>query len=229
MELGISVILTVGPDEAYKRYLNECIESILTQETFGEDIETVLVDDAAHLGSHLPVSHSIKYIKNVWNLGQAASINIAVASAKYDLVFIMGGCDDKLLPNCLKKMLFEWQGKQNKTACYTPTIITSEGEISNLPQGVWMMHRQLWAKLGGYPKEAAVGEVDSIFCSLMLKQNVVMHYVDDNQPLYWHREHPASLTANKSFMRNHIAMQIREMCTLEWADPVWRKGYGYEK
>lgn len=220
----VSVIVTVGPDPAYLQYLPECLESIYQQNI--PDMEIVIVDDAAHI-IDLPKHHGNKYIKNIWNLGQAASINIGVVSARNDLILVMGGSDDKLLPNCIQACLDSYQEhKQQRWACYSPMIITSEGETSNLPQGVWMFHRSMWAGLGGYPREAAIGEVDAIFCSMMLKQNVVMYPVG-NEPLYWHREHPAALGATKSSARHEAASIIRGMCTQEWKKPEWIKGYGY--
>lgn len=228
----ISVIVTVGPNPAYKSYLQECIDSISMQD-FKHAIEIVIVDDAAHLGGSLLIqapqyTRHHKYIKNIWNLGQAASINIGIANAGYDWIFVMGGSDDKLMPNCLKVCRDTYlQNNLAKWACYSPMLITSEGETSNLPQGAWMFHRSLWAKLGGYPREAGIGEVDSIFGSIMLKQGVIM-YPCGTEPTYWHREHPQALSAIKSSARHEAAGIIRGMCTQEWEQPKWIKGYGYE-
>jgi hypothetical protein len=115
-----------------------------------------------------------------------------------------------------------------KWACYSPVLITSEGETSNLPQGARLFHREMWAKLGGYPLEAVIGEVDSIFGTVMLKQNVVM-YSCGTEPTYWHREWEGALTHSKSARRAEISFLARTLCTHEWKDPRdWIKGYGYD-
>jgi glycosyltransferase involved in cell wall biosynthesis len=82
----ISVIVTVGPNPVYKNYLDECLESILMQDL--GPIEIVLVDDAAHLSEARYDSTLFTYIKPAWHIGQAASINIGIASAQYDWVFV---------------------------------------------------------------------------------------------------------------------------------------------
>lgn len=227
----ISVIVTVGPNPAYLKYLNSCLNSIWRQ-NINVPLEVVIVDDAAHLNDDYtcPFLNPLecRYIKNVWNLGQATSINIGIAQAKYDWIFVMGGSDDELMENCLSVCYDQMKASaENKWACYSPMLITSEGETSNLPQGAWMFHRSLWAKLGGYPREAGIGEVDSIFGSIMLRQGVIM-YPCGTEPTYWHREHPQALSAIKSSARHEAAGIIRGMCTQEWEQPKWIKGYGYE-
>lgn len=221
----ISVIVTVGPNPVYQQYLDECLDSIWNQQ-FGP-LECVIVDDAAHLSEARYDSTLFKYIKNPWNLGQAASINIGIAAASYNWVFVMGGCDDRLMSNCLSVCWDTYLSEgQKKWASYSPFLITSEGEISNLPQGAWLLHRDTWAKLGGYPVEAGIGEVDSIFGSMMIKNEVVM-YSCGPEPTYWHREHPEALSAIKSSARHEAAGIIRGMCTREWKAPTWIEGYGY--
>ena len=64
----ISVIVTVGPDPSYKKYLQECLESILSQGIF--PMEVVLVDDAAHLNEKEYREYTT-FVKNEWNFGQA--------------------------------------------------------------------------------------------------------------------------------------------------------------
>ena len=158
-------------------------------------------------------------------LDKRASLNIGIALSAYDLIFVMGGSDDKLLPGCIAVCLEEYQKTKSKNTFYFPVIETSDGIASNLPQGVWMFHKDLWRKLGGYPREAAIGEVDSIFCSVALKRGVIMQPCGDS-PLYWHREHPRSLTYIKSYARHDAAEIIRGMCTQEWEDPsYWVEGY----
>lgn len=234
----ISVIVTVGPHPSYKKYLQECLNSIHAQEGIAE-LEIVIIDDAAHIvpeESPWPAyariwkeeGRSETYYKNPWNLGQAASINIGIANAQYDLIFVMGGSDDILMSGCLQTCLKTWQDQNAKFCCVHPVIVTSEGETSTLPQGVWLFSREkVWAPLGGYPREAGIGEVDAIFCSVMLKQGVKMIQAG-GEPLYHHREHPHSLTATKSYLRHDAAGLIRTMCTNEWEDPTWRKGFGYD-
>ena len=208
----ISVIVTVGPDPAYLEFLDECLASIRKQAI--EGLEIVVVDDAAHL----PLIDADTYIQLPWNLGQAAAINIGIAQAKYDLIFVMGGCDDVLLEGCLDQCLEKYRVQNTRWACFSPCLITSLGERSTLPQGVWLFHRSMWAAIGGYPPEAGIGEVDSIFCSLMITRKVKLYDVG-KEPLYWHREHPKALTQNKSFMRREASGLIRTMCTLEWKQP----------
>lgn len=221
----ISVIVTVGPNPVYQKYLPECIRSIREQD-FEDQVEIVLIDDASHIDDNLYRGLDLTYKKLEWNLGQAAAINIGCLTAAHDWLFIMGGSDDRLMPNCLSTCFQTYQDHKTKWACYSPILITSEGETSSLPQGAWLIHREVWSKLGGYPREAGIGEVDSIFGSIMLKQDVVM-YSCGTEPTYWHREHPQALSAVKSSARHEAAGIIRSMCTNEWQKPEWIKGYGY--
>lgn len=220
----ISVIVTVGPHPRYKEFLAECLESIKIQQC-SVALEIVVVDDAAHL-DHLADNPDYTYIKNVWNLGQAASLNIGIASAQCDWVFIMGGSDDVLHPECIETC---WKrAKQLGTNnLYYPIIETSEGDKSSLAQGVWLLHRSLWAKYGGYPKEA-ITEVDATLCSLYLTKSVGFHMCG-TLPLYWHREWEESLTAVK--MRSVELMKIRDilrgMVITHYQTPFWVEGYGY--
>lgn len=221
----ISVIVTVGPHPRYKEFLPECLSSIQNQ-VCSVPLEIVVVDDAAHI-DHLREDPEITYIKNVWNLGQAASLNIGIASAKYDWVFIMGGSDDVLYGDCVETC---WEKAQQRgtEGIYYPIIETSEGEKSTLAQGVWLFHRSLWAKYGGYPKEA-ITEVDATLCSLYLTKNVAFHSCG-TYPLYWHREWEDSLTAVK--MRSVELVQIRDilrgMVISHYQTPYWIAGYGYD-
>lgn len=223
----ISVIVTVGPNPAYKKYLGECIDSIHLQEEGLGKLDIVLVDDAAHLDpTRVGFLWTSNYYKNLWNLGQAASQNIGVVLAKYDWVFMMGGCDDVLKPGCIEAC-WKQAEKSNfsKRTYFNPIIETSEGDTSNLAQGVGLFHRDLWYWLGGMPREAGIGEVDAIMTSLMLKKGVIMQPCGDI-PLYWHREHSQALTHTKSYARHEAAGIIRGMITNEWEDPsYWVRGY----
>lgn len=226
-DYDVSVIITVGPNPVYKQFLYECYSSITSQE-FSGTVEIILVDDAAHIAfdeMFLDSFFDWKLITNTWNLGQAASINIGCAAASGKYLLIIGGSDDRLLPGAIQKMYDTAESLRGKFCVY-PVLVTSEGETSDLPQGVWMLPKwDVWGWLGGYPYEAGIGEVDSIFCSVMLKNGVSMNRAD-SEPLYWHREHPDALTANKSSLRAQAAGIIREMCTKEVKpDPQWADSF----
>lgn len=221
----ISVIVTVGPHLRYQEFLPECLDSIENQ-VCSVPIEIVVVDDAAHLSS-IADNPAYTYIKNPWNLGQAASLNIGIASAKYDWVFIMGGSDDILYPDCVETC-WESAQKRGKNALHFPVIETSEGVKSNLAQGVWLFHRELWAKYGGYPKEA-ITEVDATLCSLYLTKGVGFLQCG-TFPLYWHREWEDSLTAIKCRSVELVKIRdiLRGMVITHYQTPHWIKGYGYD-
>jgi hypothetical protein len=233
----ISVIVPVGPTPS-KQWLIECLDSIWSQER-DFPLEVVIIDDAAHLVDILDWTYvrqypryldSETYIKNPWNLGQAASLNIGIAQAKYDLIFTVGGCDDLLMEGCLQACWDEWDTEKRKDTYYHPGIITSEGVKDTLAQGVGLFHRSLWASVGGVPPEAGVGEVDSIFISMFLTLGYRTKNVRLGEQLYWHREHPDSLTELKchSVYRGSACAVVRDLTSKEWVKPEWIEGYGYE-
>ena len=93
---------------AYKKqYLQECIESVLSQSF--NDYEIVIVDDCSpeDIKSvvHLFNDSRISYYRNVKNFGAVDVVsnwNQCLAYATGDYVICMGD-DDKLLPNCLEE------------------------------------------------------------------------------------------------------------------------------
>lgn len=93
---------------AYKRrYLAECIESVLAQ-TCG-DFELIIVNDASpeDLDSVVKNYHDprIRYFVNKKNCGAVNVVdnwNICLSHAKGDYLICMGD-DDRLLPNCLEE------------------------------------------------------------------------------------------------------------------------------
>jgi hypothetical protein len=223
----ISVIIPVGPN-ANRLWLKQCLDSIYEQTL--PYFEAVVVDDGAGIKDTIWRGRTT-YRPNPWRLGQAASLNIGISQAKYDLIFTMGGYDDTLRPACLYECIEEWFNRGNDWGLYHPTIITSEGEIGTLAQGVCFFERKVWASIGGYPPEAGVGEVDAIFQSMLLgRGNTPFYPVKEGEPLYWHREHPDSLTALKTFERRDLCKKAQALCTKEYAKetPDWvQKVYDY--
>lgn len=205
----IAVIVPVGPRDYHREYLPEFVRSV-EQQTM-TPAEVVFIDDGGGLlegTSRLeaPTVGTCKthIIRNRWNLGVAASMNVGIGSTSYDLA-IMACADDMLLPRCVELCWKAWEREKNPLGYYFFGLrYSGTGEEQNTPCGAAMVTRELWRRSGGFPPQCAVGAADHIFLHGMLlasrndRLDVKFLRVSD-EIVYWYRRHT---TANSETSRN---------------------------
>lgn len=147
-EILLSFIIPVYKVEAY---LNECIESILTQET--NQYEIILVDDGspdksgmicdeyAKKYDHISVIH-----KENGGLSSARNAGLPLACGKY-IAFL--DSDDRIAYGSLKSVL-NWAKKNDSDVCFMEAIkFFPDGKTESLGDNI--KHEFIWMK----PKEEA--------------------------------------------------------------------------
>ena len=111
-EVSPAKISVIVPIYNVEEYLEECLDSIISQDYSEKYIEVVLIDDCSKDKSidiarkYIRKYKNFKLIENTENKGQAISRNIAIeqATGKY-IVFL--DSDDKLYPKCLSTLYKE--------------------------------------------------------------------------------------------------------------------------
>lgn len=101
----VSVVI---PCYNYGRYLNQCVDSVLTQS--GVTTEILIVDDAstdetARIGARLQAScDSVEFIQNPRNMGNIRTYNLGLKLVTGDYVVLLSA-DDLLAPGSLARSL----------------------------------------------------------------------------------------------------------------------------
>jgi len=188
-------VIPVGPNKVYRKYLQECLDSI--KEQIVPPDEVILIDDMADIlswgldYSGLPV----RLYENAWLCGCAHSFNFGVASADNELV-IMLGSDDKLYPWAVKDALAAWERYKDPLGYYFFEIEYSDtGETQAAANNCAMVTKSLWKHTGGFPIGSDTGPCDHIFLSIMLAHKIGNIYrIESEKPAYWYRRHQDSLT-----------------------------------
>lgn len=226
---GISIVVPVGPNPAYKEYLSECLDSIRSQMTLEDEL--VVVDDMAHVNYLIfPkgtawIPDNYKYVINHWLLGCAASWNIGVGVASNEFCILMGS-DDKLLPGCLEACRKRISHKPDPLGFYNLTIRLSSGETTSVFNNAAMVSKALWRYTGGFPLSASVGAPDALLISMMLvHMKEHLHQLEEGKPLYWCRQHPNQETQRSAAFFHPEVISIRNKETARFMpNPEWAKG-----
>lgn len=227
----ITVVIPVGPDPIYRKYLPAAIESVQLQTERPQSI--LLIDDQAHLSVdetqpdpalyHVPVD----IWRTPWLSGVAHSFNFGVALAANDLVFMLGS-DDRLEPHCLEDCLAAYEANGRKPAYYWVDVQYSDGEQQRLACNAAMVHKDMWRSSGGFPFEAAVGPCDTMLISILMThpEAGAMYHVESQTPPYWVRRHDQtySRTRGSKFAASHGI--VRDVVTELWDPPTWTEGAG---
>ena len=231
----ISVVIPVGSNPVYRKWLPEAIHSVLVQD-FQKPIEIVLISDAAHLSHqefhdlmitvdsaaevHGDVAYStnrkVRFYETWWNCGVADAFNFSVALAENELVFMLGS-DDKLMPECLSECYKTWQKNGEKDAWYSVTVQYESGQLQAIPCNAAMISKSFWNWLGGFPPSAGVGACDAILLSILMKHHpdrIVR--VKEGTPLCWLREHEFQDTKKNAWFYNPEIISIRNKETERW-------------
>lgn len=240
MTEGVSVCIPVGPYTWYKQYLDECLESVMTQTM--KPVGITIIDDMAGLeqkdlallldGRGLPENGiwvisgvAVRLWRSPWLLGIPACANAGIALGMSSLVFQLS-CDDKLKPDCLEMCWQEWLHRKDSLGYYWVGVEYSTGETQALACGHAMIPKALWRHTGGWPVESAVGGCDAAFISAMLvhahgeNKMGTLYPVDGGRPLYWHREHELQYTHNQHVSPGAI-IEVRSWFTNNWEPPKW--------
>ena len=227
----ITVTIPVGPDPAYRDYLEECVASVEHQ--LRKPSEILIIDDQAHLSGGEVEKLSdlgdvpIRVWKTPWLSGVAHSFNFGVALAKNDLV-VMLGSDDFLEPWAIGDCWAAWNAEKDELGYYWMDVEYSTGEQQSLACNAAMVHRDLWRHTGGFPVHSAVGAPDHIFISMMgwrgrdAGSAGRLHHVDSGRPPYWYRAHERSWT-RRNVATAALVAPIRDWFSENWEVPTWTR------
>lgn len=222
---GVSVCIPVGPDAWYKKYLTDCLESVMSQTL--RPIGVTIIDDMAGITEDdlKPLYIPHKIWRTPWLLGIPGCANVGIALGMSDLVFQLS-CDDRLMPECLEECWKEWEHRKDPLGYYWVGVEYSTGEKQALPCGHAMVPKALWRHTGGFPPETAVGGCDPAFISMMLSHAKepnkmgTLYSVAGGRPLYWHREHEEQYT-KKQHVSPGAIIEVRKWFTDNWKPPKW--------
>jgi glycosyltransferase involved in cell wall biosynthesis len=226
----ITVVIPVGPDPIYRKYLPDAIGSVVTQTV--PPSELLLIDDQAHL----PEPHG-KYAtqqgrlidrtiwRTPWLSGVAHSFNFGVALAQNDLVFMLGS-DDRLEPHCLEDCLAAYEASGKRPGYYWVDVQYSDGEQQALACNAAMVHKAMWRSSGGFPVESAVGQGDTVLVSILLTHPDAgaMFHVESKTPPYWYRRHAETYSRTRASKFGGVHGPIRDKVMELWKKPIWTNG-----
>ncbi len=121
MTVPITVAIPVGPKPHHREYLDELIFSIEEQTIRPEEV--LIINDGGERILHdavgIPKSDRpwIKEYILPWNCGCVAGWNCAVGLARNEHVLLCGA-DDKLFPECCKRLWQSWEQHQELYGYY---------------------------------------------------------------------------------------------------------------
>ena len=222
----VSVVVPVGPSEANRRWLPQCLESVAAQTWASRPdggVHLILVDDMAGLGkmigSIMPTDLTYTVWKSPWYLGVAHAFNIGVAVSPNNLVFMLGS-DDWLEPECIERCVEAYTQKSGDPYAYFYVGVrySDTGECQTVPCHAAMVSKTLWRRTGGLPVQAASGASDAALISILMgnyPRAGRLWPVADGAPLYNYRRHSETDTATKGAWQG-VILETRHLVTLEW-------------
>jgi glycosyltransferase involved in cell wall biosynthesis len=223
----ITVVIPVGPDPIYRKYLPDAIGSVVTQTC--PPTELLFIDDQARLPvgpDKLATEHGRVIDRRVWRTpwlsGVAHSFNFGVALAKNDLVFMMGS-DDRMEPHCLEDCLAAYEVSGKRPGYYWVDVQYSDGEQQALACNAAMVHKAMWRSSGGFPVESAVGAGDTMLVSILMTHPDAgaMFHVESKTPPYWYRRHDQTYSRTRGSKFGGIHGPVRDKVMELWQRPTW--------
>lgn len=237
----VTVVIPVGPNPSNKRWLKECIDSVLAQTSLPNEI--LIIDDKANLGPpDLPIYAEesywepsrfeavfvypgypdLKIWRTPWLSGIPHAFNYGVALARNELC-VMLGSDDWLEPEAIEKLLETYNRNHKRDGFYGFTIKYSDNdEIQDLPNNCAAVTKGLWKATGGFPPESEIGACDSIFISMLIVHHPHVFWpVALGYPLYNYRRHNDSDTGTRPLAYQGAIHIVRDVFTKEWKKPTW--------
>lgn len=245
-------MIPVGPSQANKQWLDECINSAIAANAD----EILLMDDGAQLekwnrdklivhemrlsrtDNWFPASYQTELVlwntlsvyKLPWRTGISHAFNYGVALARNECVFLLGS-DDTLEPNCLERCWEAYEKTGRKDGYYSvPVRYMSTGELQTIPCNAAMVTKGFWKMTGGFPIETAIGRGDNALLSIcMNRPELPVYWVGhitghDDEPLYNYREHPGQWTPYASSYAEELISIINKL-TANWQPPDWTEKY----
>lgn len=131
----ISVVITAYN---YGRFIEEAIDSVLSQDYPSDHIEVVVADDGSTDDTAERVKHYDSRVKYVYqnNCGQASALNLGFANARGEIVSLLDG-DDFFLPGKLAMVADAFQRNPAAAMVYHPmqawNMHTGEREMTQYP------------------------------------------------------------------------------------------------
>jgi len=185
---SISVVIPVGPLPHHRRWLKECLDSLLAQTRQPDSV--ILVNDGGSPLTDLPAGLVYVIVENEMRLGMVASFNRGVATAP-GLALTLGS-DDVLLPHALADAEATWKKYRRENAYYYFDVAYSDGRPSqSIACHAAMVHAGWYKSIGGLPPESAVGAPDTMLISMIMAKRIHADLLNIKSaiPPYWYRVH----------------------------------------
>lgn len=225
----ITVTIPVGPFAANKRWLDECVDSVIHQDDPPDEI--LFIGDQAiinwpeytrevHRRSRIATGTyiTINHWETPWLSGVAHAFNFGIALAANEYV-VMLGSDDMLEPWAIGDLKAAISKYNDPYGYYFYDIkYMDTGEEQSLPCNAAAVTKALWNKNGGFPPESAVGAPDTILISIMMgngRDAGSLRHIESKAPPYLYRRHDQTDTAT----RPRIELTgIRDILTSTWRE-----------
>ena len=222
MDSNVSVVIQVGPYPANKKWLKECIESVVNQTVHSQ---IVIIDDMAKItNDDLGGIEPDVFFNTPWLIGVAGAFNFGVALAKTECVFMLGS-DDTLDPDCLYECLIK-HNVTRKSNCYYWVGVRYMDTVEKqfLPCHAAMVTKSLWRNCGGFAPECSVGAPDAALISTFMvnKSAGEIVCVNSKRTLYNYRRHNNSDTAGRHPWQK-VIHQTRDILSKTWQKPQWNR------
>lgn len=225
--VSIGVTIPVGASESNRRWLTECLNSVLSQ-TRRPDSVTLVWDypndkrlpwEADQAIETLQDATLLKEWTAPWYLGVAHAFNFGVALDPSEMTLMLGS-DDTLEPDCLEECAsayYAW--KRNPLAYYYLGVrYMDDDSLQTVPCNAAMVGKALWRRTGGFPVESASGAPDAALVSILLSRGIEAGYVypvADGKPLYNYRRHQDTDTASRGPWQG-VILATRDILTTLW-------------
>lgn len=219
-----------------KKFLKECIDSILNQ-TF-QDFEVIIVNDASPEGLdsivNLYCDSRIRYYKNEVNCGAFNVVdnwNKCLGYSQGDYIMCIGD-DDFLMPDCLLRYskaiacnqkidVFHCRSyivdEDSRAYSLTPSWPEHESVYDNIFHriynrrehfvGDFLYRRDCLIKKGGFYKLPLAWASDDITSYIVMDENGIVHI---NEPLFCYRQSQLTLSTSGSVISKLEAMSEEE-------------------
>lgn len=216
---NISVVIPVGPYPANKRWLKECIQSVVDQTIYPE-LQILIVEDGAKIvPEDIDIECVIDHYIMPWRTGISHAFNYGVMYSQYDLAFMLGS-DDTLEPTCLEQCYDSYLKRDKADGYYSvPIRYMDTEEVQTAPCNAAMVTKGFWRMSGGFPIETSLGIGDSTLLSICIKHKLPVYWVGEDTaapetPLYNYRRHPDIHTYKINW---GIAAPLRSHLTEAWS------------
>ncbi|MAG24902.1 hypothetical protein CMI47_04910 [Candidatus Pacearchaeota archaeon] len=140
---GISVITTLFN---YANYIEECIDSIIRQESPGVPVEHIIIDDCStdnpqdNIKKHLHNS-SVKYFLLNENVGYSAAKNCGIKKSKYNTIVMLDA--DDYLTDCSLKIRYNKLIDGSFDLVHGPAYVVKNGKKDKISPSMkrWMNNK----------------------------------------------------------------------------------------